>query len=269
MSKTPTFDSRDRQNGYPTLKGFIKRIPFSVALYNSLTHMVRHFKYAVGFFRFQRLSQQGPNRFPSPKWQERYPCLGEDTDTTIFDSHYIYHPAWAARAVAQIQPKVHIDISSTLSFCSIVSAFVPVEFYDYRPAKINLGNLQCKPGDLMKLPFEDGSIESLSCMHVVEHIGLGRYGDALDPGGDLKAIAELKRVLAKGGSLLFVTPVGKPRVRFNAHRIYSYDQVISFFTEFHVEQFALVDDKNQFIINADPAYTNQQEYGCGCWWFKK
>ncbi|NDC42314.1 MAG: DUF268 domain-containing protein, partial [Chitinophagia bacterium] len=56
------------------------------------------------------------------------------------------------------------------------------------------------------LPFESDSIPSLSCMHTIEHVGLGRYGDQLDPQGDLKAIAELKRVVQPGGDLLFVTP---------------------------------------------------------------
>jgi hypothetical protein len=59
-------------------------------------------------------------------------------------------------------------------------------------------------------------------MHVIEHIGLGRYGEALDPDGDLKAIRELVRVLAAGGNLLVVVPVGRPRIQFNAHRIYDY-----------------------------------------------
>jgi hypothetical protein len=66
-------------------------------------------------------------------------------------------------------------------------------------------------------------------MHVVEHVGLGSYGDSLDPNGDLKAMSELKRVLSINGNLLFVVPVGKPRVMFNAHRIYSYEQIIECF----------------------------------------
>ena len=39
-------------------------------------------------------------------------------------------------------------------------------------------------------------------MHVVEHIGLGRYGDQVDPDGDLMAMKELERVTAKLGKLL-------------------------------------------------------------------
>lgn len=268
MGMTPCTDHHKSKNGCPTLKNAVKRIPFSIAIYDSLLYAFRYLKFMAGFFRFCQISQQ-KDGFGPPKWKERYPCLGEDTETTLFDSHYIYHPAWAARIVAQIQPAVHIDISSSLTFCSIVSAFMPVEFYDYRPAPLDLQGLTCKPGNLTNLPFADESVESLSCMHVVEHIGLGRYGDPLDPEGDLKAIAELKRVLAKGGSLLFVTPVGTPKIRFNAHRIYSYEQIMSYFNGLHVEQFALVDDNGRLFINADPSYASRQEYGCGCWWFKK
>jgi len=269
MGKTPSFDHHNTKNGYTTLKSIIKRIPFSIFIYDRLLYVFRYVQYVAVFFHFHRVVQQTENRFSPPKWRDRYPRLGEDTETTFFDTHYIYHPAWAARIIAQIQLTVHIDVSSALTFCSIVSAFVPVEFYDYRPANLILENLKCKQGDLLKLPFNDESVKSISCMHVVEHVGLGRYGDPLDPDGDLKAIAELKRVLAKGGSLLFVTPIGKPKIRFNAHRIYSYEQITTYFNGLHIEQFSLVDDNDQLFINADPAYANQQEYGCGCWWFTK
>jgi len=257
------------QSNFIALKNQVKRIPFSILIYDSLLNLFRYFKYLAGFYRFRQLLRKTESRFPLPKWREHQSHLGEDTETTSFDSHYIHHPAWAARIIAKTKPTLHVDISSSLTFCTMISAFVPVEFYDYRPAPLEMENLVCKHGDLMRLPFDDESIPSLSCMHVVEHIGLGRYGDPLDPDGDLKAIAELKRVLAKGGSLLFVAPVGKPKIQFNAHRIYSYNQVTILFEGLHVEQFSLVDDTNQIFIDADPSYANQQEYGCGCWWFKK
>jgi hypothetical protein len=117
----------------------------------------------------------------------------------------------AARIINELKPDIHYDISSSLYFCSIVSAFNKVKFYDFRPANLQLTNLTAESSNLLSLPFEANSISSLSCMHVVEHIGLGRYGDALDPDGDLKAISELKRVLGNEGSLLyFVVPIGKP-----------------------------------------------------------
>ena len=77
-------------------------------------------------------------------------------------------------------------------------------------------------------------------MHVVEHIGLGRYGDPVDYDGDLKAIAELQRVLAPGGNLFFVVPVGQPRIMFNAHRVYSLrTDFVEAFNTFELKEFSL------------------------------
>jgi SAM-dependent methyltransferase len=225
-------------------------------------------RFVADFRAFRGLSSTADGRF-DVDWGDRYPCLDDYTATTAFDAHYLYHPAWAARIVAATKPKLHIDIGSKLDFCAMLSAFVPTEFYDFRPAEITLSNLACRRADLTALPFPDGSVESLSCMHVVEHVGLGRYGDPLDPDGDLKAIAQLKRVLAPDGSLLFVAPVGKPRLRFNAHRIYGPEQVAGYFKELKLQSFALVDDAGNFIENADPTMAGRQQYGCGCWWFKK
>ena len=109
-------------------------------------------------------------------------------------------------------------------------------------------------------------------MHVVEHIGLGRYGDPIDPEGDLNAMSELARVLAPGGSLLFVVPVGKPRVEFNAHRIYSPEQIRDHFGGFDLQQFALIPDGRHqmgLVINPSPEFANSQNYACGCFWFRR
>lgn len=198
-----------------------------------------------------------------------YPCIKDKTIKTNFDAHYIYHTAWASRKVKEIGTNKHTDISSSLYFSSIVSAFVPVDFYDYRPAELNLSNFNSKHADLTKLPFPNDSVKSLSCMHTVEHIGLGRYGDSIDPDGDIKAISELKRVLTKDGSLLFVVPVGKPRIEFNAHRIYSYEQIEEYFKDFELKEFSLITDNKKFIERADKNLVSEQKYGCGCFWFIK
>jgi SAM-dependent methyltransferase len=215
-----------------------------------------------------RFKAASDGRF-SVKLADAYPCLLDNTRKTPFDQHYTYHPAWAARKVAAIAPAKHIDISSILSFSTQLSAFIPTEFYDYRPADVQLDHFTSGFADLKKLSFENESIQSLSCMHTVEHIGLGRYGDELDPKGDLKAIDELKRVLKTGGHLLFVTPVGQPRIEFNAHRVYSYEQIISYFAPLQLQEFSLVPDQGGFIEQADPSLVAKQSYGCGCFWFKK
>lgn len=222
-------------------------------------------KYWFDFFKFKNMNKTRTN----VKLKDTYPCLLDRVKFTPVDEHYTYHPAWAARILAKTKPSLHIDISSILSFSTIVSAFVPVKFYDYRPAKITLSNYDSDFADLKKLSFEDNSIESLSCMHTIEHIGLGRYGDDLDANGDLKAIAELKRVLKPNGDLLFVTPVGSPKIQFNAHRIYSYEQIIAYFSPLKLQEFSLVPDAGGLINNANPELVANQQYGCGCFWFKK
>jgi len=195
--------------------------------------------------------------------------IGEDTINTGFDAHYIYHPAWAIRIVKQINPEIHIDISSTLHFCSMLSAFMPTIFYDYRPALLTLSGLKCDKADLTNLFLESNSIESLSCMHTIEHVGLGRYGDPIDPEGDLKAINELQRVVKKGGNLLIVLPVGLPKLEFNAHRIYSFEMIDSLFNDFVLKDFSLITDKKEFIESASPTLVEKQKYGCGCFWYEK
>ena len=196
----------------------------------------------------------------------------DKTSTTPYERHYVYHPAWAARVLARTKPELHVDISSTIKFATVVSAFIPTDYYDYRPANLHLSNLNSKAADLLNLPFEDNSISSLSCMHTLEHVGLGRYGDDLDYDGDLKGMSELERVLAPEGDLLIVVPIGKPKLVFNAHRIYSYQQILDQFSSLTLQEYALIPDDEKdghLIINATEEMTNQQDWGCGCFWFKK
>lgn len=253
-------------NGYKRIAG---KIPFAERIYTILKRAIGYTRFVDDFRKLKASNVHTPPRFPL-RWEDRYPCLDDRTGTTGLDFHYLYHPAWAARILANTRPERHTDISSSLHFCTLVSAFVPVRFYDYRPVTLNLENLSSREADLTALPFGDRSISSLSCMHVVEHVGLGRYGDTLDYDGDLKAISELKRVLAPGGNLLFVVPIGRPRIMFNAHRIYSYEQITSYFPELQMREFALVPDPSygqQWIAPATKEQADAQTYGCGCFWF--
>jgi len=229
-------------------------------------------RFVKDFLRFRRLSPgRGGQRFPV-LWKDRQARLRDRTVQSTFDRHYVYHTAWAMRALAELRPPRHVDIGSSIYFCALASAFVPCEFYDYRPADLRLPDLRTGRADLLALPFEGGSIVSLSCMHVVEHVGLGRYGDTLDPDGDLKACAELSRVLAPGGSLLFVVPVGMPRLVFNAHRIYSRKQVLQALPGLRLRSSALVSARNDgdpLIPDPTPEAIAGERYGCGCFWFVK
>ncbi len=227
-----------------------------------------------GLEEFKLMAAKGQQRFVFRE-EDNYPCLDDNTGVTDFDRHYIYHPAWAARIVKEINPEFHVDISSTLHFSSILSSFIPVRFYDYRPANLSLDNLACAKADLMSLSFASNSINSLSCMHTVEHIGLGRYGDKIDYDGDLKAVTELARVIEKGGNLLFVVPLGAiARIQFNAHRIYTKQSVIEMMeiNGMKLKEFTLIPEREEdggLVPDPSDELINKQAYGCGCFWFIK
>jgi hypothetical protein len=224
-------------------------------------------------------SFKGKNNRFQMSFFDFYPCPNDKTKETAFDAHYIYHVAWASRKIKESiekkHIKKHIDFSSSLHFCTNISAVIPVEFYDYRPVALNLSQLKTGRADITRLKnFQSNSISSLSCMHVVEHIGLGRYGDTIDPNGDIKAIQELKRVCMKNGNILFVVPVGKEKIMFNAHRIYAFETILKLFgKDFLLQEFALVTDSGTFIenINIRKAHilVMKQNYGCGCFLFLK
>jgi len=244
-----------------------------------ITRIFKKLKQRVNFYseltKFKKQSESFKTRF-SLKKEDHFPCMNDNTASTGFDRHYVYHTAWAVHFLFNNKIEQHTDISSTLYLSGTASSFCKVHFYDYRPAKLELPNLSCKKADLTDLHFKSNSIESLSCMHTVEHVGLGRYGDPFDYDGDLKAMKELARVLAFGGNLLFVVPIGsKPRIQFNAHRIYTKEQIIDFFEKeegLKLKEFTLIPENEKdggLIKNPSTKLLDSQSYGCGCFVFTK
>ncbi len=239
-------------------------------------------KVMLSLHRYNKLKKEkGDERF-STNLKDIFPITGEDTKYTSFDRHYVYHTAWAARVVKEIAEMYssnpdfrHIDVASSLYFCGIVSTFVPIDFYDYRPADLRLDGLTTEHGDLLALPFEDNSVDSISCMHTIEHIGLGRYGDPLDPEGDLKAISELCRVVKPNGSLMIVVPVGAPRIEFNAHRIYLPTYIKNIICDEHgfdLKEYAYIpetDREGGLERDVTLVKGSTDRYACGCFWFIK
>ena len=160
-------------------------------------------------------------------------------------------------------------MGSKVDYIGFLTAVTKVTFIDIRPLETQLDNLANLPGSILSIPYPDGSVASVSCLHVAEHIGLGRYGDPLDPLGTVKACAELGRVLAPGGNLYFGLPVGKPRICFNAHRIHSTGQILRYFEGLTLREFSFVDDAGGFTVNADRTVADSAKYGCGLFHFTK
>ena len=159
-----------------------------------------------------------PNK--QPTLDRLYPCIGDDSAETFIEPTYFYQDTWAFERIVKCRPLAHVDVGSHHLFVALLSKVVPVTMVDIRPLSLPLGSLHFRKGSILELPFEDGSVSSLSSLCVVEHIGLGRYGDSLNPQGTEKAIMELKRILAPGGHLYLSIPVSDENViHFNAGRI--------------------------------------------------
>jgi len=185
--------------------------------------------------------------------------------------HYFLQDVWAAKKIFQSGCKYHVDIGSRIDgFVAHLLPFCTVEYVDIRPIDSPFPELVFKQGSILSLPYADNSIASLSCLHVIEHIGLGRYGDPVDPEGHIKAAAELVRVLQPGGKLYLGTPVGKETVCFDAHRVFFVETLLLIFENLQLEKFDLINDEGKKIIeNSDFNLSNSCRYGCGLFVFSK
>jgi SAM-dependent methyltransferase len=200
---------------------------------------------------------------------EAYPQIHDRTGGSPIDPHYFHQDIWAARRVARLAPERHVDVGSRVDYVGFLTAITAVTFVDIRPLEVDIDGLTPLAGSVLDMPFEDRSVQSLSCLHVAEHVGLGRYGDELDPDGTRKAARELQRVLAPGGQLLFSGPVGRPRTCFNAHRIHAPDDVVAMFGELQLEEFGGIDDAGHFSEGGQPSDLAGANYACGLFRFSR
>ncbi len=193
------------------------------------------------------------------------PSLNDNTSTTPLEPIYFYQDCWAARKIFSYKPKHHYDIGSSVKTIGIISQFVPVTMIDIRPIELKLENLFFKKGSILNLPYEDKSLDSVSSLCVIEHIGLGRYGDQLDVKGTEKAISELKRVVSYGGRLLISVPVdSENKIYFNSHRAFTRDYILAQFPEFE-----LLDEKYIYGNVMYENYDKSKGFGTGLFFLSK
>ena len=185
--------------------------------------------------------------------------------------HYFNQDLWAACIVYQRGIKRLIDLGSRVDgFVAHVLPYCEVCVVDIRHIDVQVEGMTFVKATIEDLPFESNSIPALSCLHVLEHIGLGRYGDRVNPKGYLCAASEISRVLQPKGLLILGTPVGKERLCFDAHRIFDPQTVVDAFSRLHLEQFSLVDDSGVGIVkDATFARARCCSNGHGLFLFKK
>ncbi|MEI8109623.1 MAG: DUF268 domain-containing protein [Chitinophagia bacterium] len=185
--------------------------------------------------------------------------------------HYFLQDVWAAKKIFRSGCTFHVDIGSRIDgFVAHLLPFCSVEYVDIRSIDSHFPELIFKQGSILKLPYPDNSVKSLSCLHVIEHIGLGRYGDPVDPEGHIKAASELCRVLKPGGRLYLGTPIGKEAVYFDAHRVFFVETILEMFQSLKLIEFNFIsDDQDEIIENPTYQFSNSNKYGCGLFLFGK
>jgi SAM-dependent methyltransferase len=224
------------------------------------------------YFKDYRAFKRKSKIIPAIKFGKIYPVLGDKFKPGGYlTDHYFYQDLLVASCIFRNNPIKHIDIGSRVDgFVAHVASFREIEVFDIRPIKNEINNVKFLQIDFMN-PDKDLNdyTDSVSCLHAIEHFGLGRYGDTIDPEGHLKGLNSISKVLRKGGKFYFSSPIGPLRVEFNAHRVFSISYLLDIFKEnYKIDKFSFIDDKKKFHENAVLTPENILSnfgcrYGCG------
>jgi SAM-dependent methyltransferase len=224
--------------------------------------------YFRDYYRFRSKSKG----FSDFKFGKMYPILMDKNNLNgNLADHYFYQDLLVATRIYENKPEKHVDIGSRIDgFVAHVAAFREIEVFDIRPLEISNSNIKFTRADFMN---PDSSLidytDSISCLHALEHFGLGRYGDPLEVSGHLRGLESIYSVLKKGGKFYFSSPIGPQRIEFNAHRVFSVAYLLHIFQgKYTVDFFSYIDDKQLLHENAeltsDAIETNYEcIYGCG------
>lgn len=159
---------------------------------------------------------------------------------------YFWQDLWAAKLVYKNKPANHFDIGSRLDgFIShILATGIPIKVIDVRPFPVKIPGMETIVADATMLQeIENSSIESLSALCSLEHFGLGRYGDEINPEACFQCFKQIQKKVKPGGKIYISVPIGKEKIQFNAHRIFYASTVIENFNECQLLEFSTCDEK--------------------------
>lgn len=197
-----------------------------------------------------------------------YPQLLDWKDSSgTAEGHYFHQDIIVARWIYEASPKRHVDYASRVDgFISHLAVFRQVEVHDIRSLKTNENNIVFKQIDITKeIINDDEKIESVSCLHSIEHFGLGRYTDTLDVDGHLKGFNNIISKIANGGCFYFSVPLGPLRIEFNAHRVFSVEYILTNFIKpnnLKVEKCCVINDHSEILMDLTIEDGLLHNWGC-------
>lgn len=205
---------------------------------------------------------------------ELMPALGDRGESAgSAQGHYFHMDLWAAREVFAGKFGKLVDVGSRVDgYVAHILAFREVEVFDVRPMASSVKGMSFTQADMMTpVNLPEGYADCVSCLHALEHFGLGRYGDPLDLNGWSKGLAGLAKILKSGGTLLLAVPVGRQRIEFDAHRVFHPETILTAAKALGLELTGIagVNDEGLFLEQANTEELAQMNYGCGCFSFKK
>lgn len=224
------------------------------------------------YFKDYKLLKSERNKDNLFTIKSNYPIINEWNDQAgDARGHYFHQDLFVSQLIYESNPENHIDIGSRIDgFVAHVASFRKIKILDIRDVKINHKNISYMKADLMNIQSTLlNSVDSISCLHALEHFGLGRYGDPIDYYGYLKGFENITSMLKKGGIFYFSVPIGPQRIEFNAHRIFSMKYLIDLVsTDYIIKSFSFVDDNDNFLPNTILTEENiinnfDCKYGCG------
>jgi hypothetical protein len=222
--------------------------------------------YAANREEFQRLlpSSQSASQFT---FGRDLPCLSDrDEPAGEARGDYFHQDLLVARWVHDAKPVRHVDVGSRVDgFVAHVAAFRAIEVLDLRPLSTNAEGITFHQRDITRADDAwDECCDSLSCLHALEHFGLGRYGDPVDPDGWKRGWENLCRMVEPDGMFYFSTPIGPQRIEFDAHRVFSVPFLRDLVTkEFTIEEFCYVDDAGELHGPVD-VFGDEAQHSFGC-----